>query len=1179
MPADRKFWARHGNARHTSAWQSSVSGAGAGAFSKRRASSGILDQTVSWSDTIGAANASSGTSFWAVAGPLIGVLVVAVFGFFQWRRTQRHLEKSEAEKQRLEKEKLAWERERLALEQGFTVEQQRVTVETQERRRAEEQERLRLEAAMTASERALNREHGINSMLEGVRADLGHMKILDMSKPLDLATLYVQVRVREDEYGRYVREEEIARDAQGDPNTLLASQRERHGQGAATAVAPEDAIARFRCVVLLGDPGAGKTTMLRHLAFRLARRDRIGNLEVPVYVELRRFMDAKAESLLDFVAADWARRYGFEASGEWLEGELSAGRAALLLDGLDEVLAGDDADTAQAAYDSVTEEVNRLVTRYPKAAIAVTCRRAGWEGGLHTFRELEVLDFSWEQIQQFIARWFRDKPDRAHGLMRALAGNLRMQSLAANPLLLSLIAIVYERDLELPERRAELYNRCVDVLLREWDAHRGIQRYTRFTPDRKRDLLEEVAWHFHCAGRRYFPRDELLDVIAGFLPTIRIDPAEHESILEEIAEQYGLLKAQAPGWYGFLHLTLQEYFAAIAANGRQEEGVQTIAGHIGESWWEEVTVLLAGRMADASPLLLAIIGRTREQFASRNQDEPLSVGDDLFCTRLFLAARCLVGTPKIRLPGLRDAITHEVGALLGSRWELDRDRAALVLAEIGDLNVTERLRAELLANSKDAAPRISIARAFGKTGDNEVTAALSTLFSQRTKLKNPPLLVATITALGDAQVLEARSGLRELATVPVGSDEREKSNVARAACAALVQMRDREFAPLLLRTVKTSAAHVLPYGAMSSYGETLRALGSQEMADEIIAIASAAPGNQFETQSLFRAAIALGGKRIGRQVVALLCDPQFRPNLCFDLSASVEEIHDAYPVPDLLRAMSDDRLPWQRRWLIAKHLDRFPAEARDGVLALMDQELEPNVHTSVAAVLGAWGERWVLPHLRAGLENLPSTLTFSEGNFSVISTEPWSRVVSVLTSNDDDSYIPYLLEQLEARLQDWGQGSEDTQAIEAIGQACSRQCPPAIAERMVTELRRAADGFNPNRFGPRNPFVQALAEAVSAPVAPAVTAILRDNIASNDPFTDLSSDWGFESLIQSIGNRAESRGCVADLLAVLAKLDDRYRSDTCYQALFTLSQRLTIPVYGTTELVEHRRAPSSLGGR
>ena len=174
-----------------------------------------------------------------------------------------------------------------------------------------------------------------------------------------------------------------------------------------------------------------------------------------------------------------------------------------------------------------------------------------------------MLDFSWDQIQVFLKNWFSESPTKAEDLRGALAGNLRMQTFAANPFILSLIAIVYERELELPERRAQLYNRCAEVLLKEWDSHREIHRFAKFTTDRKRDLLEEVAWHFHRRGLRYFPKAELLELIAGFLPTIDLPQGTRSAILDEIAAHYGLLKVQAHDWYGFLHLTMQEYFVAL----------------------------------------------------------------------------------------------------------------------------------------------------------------------------------------------------------------------------------------------------------------------------------------------------------------------------------------------------------------------------------------------------------------------------------------------------------------------------------------------------------------------------------------------------------------------------------------------------------------------------------------
>jgi hypothetical protein len=111
---------------------------------------------------------------------------------------------------------------------------------------------------------------------------------------------------------------------------------------------------------------------------------------------------------------------------------------------------------AEDSYRRASESILQVATSYHQAPIVVTARKASYQqrAGLAGFTLLEVLDFREEDIQQFIRSWFdcRPIPSRyatAADLQARLARNQRIQALAANPLLLSLIVLVYEEQLSL----------------------------------------------------------------------------------------------------------------------------------------------------------------------------------------------------------------------------------------------------------------------------------------------------------------------------------------------------------------------------------------------------------------------------------------------------------------------------------------------------------------------------------------------------------------------------------------------------------------------------------------------------------------------------------------------------------------------------------------------------------
>jgi hypothetical protein len=71
-------------------------------------------------------------------------------------------------------------------------------------------------------------------------------------------------------------------------------------------------------------------------------------------------------------------------------------------------------------------------------------------------------------------------------------------------------------------------------------------------------------------------------------------------LLADVREHAGLLLERGPGEYGFIHLTFQEYLAAvaIALQGQRavEPVVEALAARVGDDNWREVSLLAVGHM-------------------------------------------------------------------------------------------------------------------------------------------------------------------------------------------------------------------------------------------------------------------------------------------------------------------------------------------------------------------------------------------------------------------------------------------------------------------------------------------------------------------------------------------------------------------------------------------------------
>ncbi|MFJ9695432.1 HEAT repeat domain-containing protein [Kitasatospora sp. NPDC101183] len=402
-------------------------------------------------------------------------------------------------------------------------------------------------------------------------------------------------------------------------------------------------------LVVIGDPGGGKSTLTKFLALALAGALGAVPAElaplvglVPIVVELRQYAqqpERTIEEFLEFIHTQ--ERMGLPCSV--LTQLFADGDALVAFDGLDEIFDPELRST-------VARRIAAFAATHPRVRTIVTSREHGYRAGDFTsadFRHVKLRNLDSGQIEDFTRRWYAAahpaEPARAEQLAERLLHAVRniraVRDLAKNPMLLTVLAAIGLGH-TIPRERRHVYAHAIEVLVERLDRDakfltpasprnaEAAQALEWLNAGRTLKLLERIARQMQSdAGQpagTFIQHDELTGIISEFLVEHNIGrPAAEiaaDFLVERLRTRNFLLAHYGGGNYGFVHRTFLEYLASSDLVRRRdeeewsrEEFVDLLDEYSKDPAWDEVVLLTAGRLKqrDVAAFLAQLLERNR----------------------------------------------------------------------------------------------------------------------------------------------------------------------------------------------------------------------------------------------------------------------------------------------------------------------------------------------------------------------------------------------------------------------------------------------------------------------------------------------------------------------------------------------------------------------------------------
>ncbi|MDJ0922267.1 MAG: NACHT domain-containing protein [Henriciella sp.] len=332
-------------------------------------------------------------------------------------------------------------------------------------------------------------------------------------------------------------------------------------------------ISQEKHLVILGGPGAGKTTSMKKFCNSFYKRSRKENFErAPILIRVRElhvdsihssFIQEKVLSELGVIV----QFDSYDLSGEHkasiledLYGEVARiFRPLVIIDGFDECK---DDRSKQALLDSFRRAC-RVADPDQGAFHVLTCRTGEFSYSLEGVRVFQLAPLNQEQIDLFARRWLGRQ--RASEFTKQLLDTTFADN-SLRPLFLAHLCELFERLDKVPDRPSLVYSKVVGLLVEDWDSQRSVKRahlHDHFRGEQKQKFLGQLGYLLTTKiNSEVFSAQTLRECYQSMAPDFNLPIDASITIASELEAHTGLFVRSGYDKFEFSHKSLQEYLAA-----------------------------------------------------------------------------------------------------------------------------------------------------------------------------------------------------------------------------------------------------------------------------------------------------------------------------------------------------------------------------------------------------------------------------------------------------------------------------------------------------------------------------------------------------------------------------------------------------------------------------------------